>query len=60
MAAPKNFWMFLFAGLLELLLGLGFSVYVGLSHSWAYAALIALGFFVSANVMFMIAFKKLG
>ncbi|HEY9843240.1 MAG: hypothetical protein ACAI44_10270 [Candidatus Sericytochromatia bacterium] len=60
MASPRNFRMFILAGALELLLGLGFSVFVGLTHSWVYAAIIAVGFFISANVMFMIAYKKLG
>lgn len=60
MAAPKNFWIFVIAGVIELLVGLGMSVYVGTSFSWLYGGLLALGFFLSANVLFMIAIKKLG
>ena len=59
-SAPKHFWIFIIAAGIELLVGLGVSVWVGMSHSWLYAALLAVGFFISANVMFMIAYKKLG
>lgn len=58
-SAPKHFWIFVLAGALELCLGLGFSIFVGMSHSWLYAMIIALGFFVTANILFMIAFKKI-
>lgn len=57
--APRNFWIFLFAGIAELLVGMLMTVFVGLSHSWAFALLIGLGFFVSANLMFLFAYRKL-
>lgn len=60
MAAPKNFWLFIIIGVLDLVVGLGMSVVVGMSHSWALAMLLGVGFFLTANLMFMLAMKKLG
>ena len=57
--APRNFWIFVFAGVLELIVGLGMAAFVGMTNSWTLGLLIACGFFVSANVMFVFAFKKL-
>lgn len=58
-AQRRNFWLFLAVGLLDLGVGLGVSIYVGLSHSWQIALVLAIGFFVSANLMFYFAFQKL-
>lgn len=59
MSRPKNFTLFVFAGLLELVVGLGFSIFIGLTHSWLYGLLLAGGFFISANLMFLLAWRKL-
>ncbi len=44
---------------IELLTGLGLSLWVGTHVSWTSAALLGLSFFVSANVLFWLGFKKL-
>lgn len=57
---PRNFWLFIFVGLLDLILGLGLAIYTGISQSWLLGGIIALGFFCSANFLFYMAYKKLG
>ncbi|MBF2052431.1 MAG: hypothetical protein IGS03_03075 [Candidatus Sericytochromatia bacterium] len=58
-AQRRNFWLFLMVGVLDLLIGLSVSVYIGLSQSWLLAMILALGFFMSANLMFYFALQKL-
>lgn len=59
MSAPKNFWIFVIAGVIELIVGLGTSIYISMTQSWTLGIVLALGFFMSANMMFMIAYKKI-
>lgn len=59
MKAPKNFWLLIFIGVLDLLCGLVLSIYVGLSQSLFLGAILAMGFFVSANTLFYFAYRKL-
>lgn len=58
--AQRNFWLFLGVGFVDLIVGLALSVYTGLSHSWFLAGILGVGFFASANLMFYLAYKKLG
>lgn len=58
-AQRRNFWLFVMVGVLDLLIGLGVSVYIGLSQGWLLAMILALGFFMSANLMFYFALQKL-
>ena len=60
MAAPKNFWLFIIIGVLDLVVGLAMSVIVGMTHSWPLAMVLGMGFLITANLMFMLAMKKLG
>lgn len=60
MRAPKNFWLFIAIGVIDLIAGLGLCVVVGTSHSWALALLMGAGFVFSANLMFYLALSKLG
>lgn len=58
-AQRRNFWLFVMVGVLDLLIGLGVSVYIGLSQGWLLGMILALGFFMSANLMFYFALQKL-
>ena len=43
----------------ELLIGLVLSLWIGTQVSWTWALALGLAFFVSANVLFWLGFKKL-
>ena len=60
MKAPKNFLKLIFFGVLDLFVGLAVSLYIGITQSWLLGFVLALGFFVSANVLFYAAYRKLG
>lgn len=59
MSGPRHFWLLVGVGLLDLLLGLALSIFVGLKISLLMAGVVALSFFISANTFFYLAYRKL-
>lgn len=54
----NNFWIFLVGGFIELTIGLGISLFIGLTQSKMIGLVLATGFFISANFMFFMAYKR--
>jgi len=59
MSPPRNFWLLIGIAVLDLIVGGALALFVGLNHSWFYAALLAAGFFASANILFVVAWQKI-
>lgn len=58
MSAPSNFWLLIGIALLDLLVGGALAIFIGFNHSWLYAGILGLGFFISANILFAVAWQK--
>lgn len=58
MKQTSKSWMYFAAGAGELLIGLALSLYIGIQISWGWALILALTFFVSANVLFFQGLKR--
>lgn len=54
----NNFWIFLVGGFLELTVGLGVSLFIGLTQSKMLGLVLATGFFLTANFMFYMAYQR--